>query len=214
MFYACTLVKFMHLVRWSDLQPARIRVDFWSTFILCGLRTGLRLGELIAPEWGDIDWRARTVLVRRNFTHGTLVHSPKNGHSRSVDLTPQAVTALRLLRPAALSRVLPARPTAARGDLPSAGGTLDESNVPPVMRATCDKAELRRRSTHDLRHTFASLLLQAGASIDYVSAQLGHADPAITLKVYTHWLPKGRRLRLYTSRRRSALLVLRALRAT
>src|SRR5262249_11250236 len=38
-------------------------------------------------------------------------------------------------------------------------------------------------------HTFASLLLQEGAPITYVSQQLGHRDSAITLRVYAHWLP-------------------------
>jgi integrase len=40
-----------------------------------------------------------------------------------------------------------------------------------------------------MRHTFASLLLQEGAPITYVSQQLGHRDPSITLRVYAHWLP-------------------------
>ncbi len=40
-----------------------------------------------------------------------------------------------------------------------------------------------------MRHTFASLLLQAGEPITYVSRQLGHKDSSITLRVYAHWLP-------------------------
>ena len=40
-----------------------------------------------------------------------------------------------------------------------------------------------------MRHTFASLLLQAGVPITYVSKQLGHRDASITLRVYAHWLP-------------------------
>ena len=42
-----------------------------------------------------------------------------------------------------------------------------------------------------MRHTFASLLLQAGVPITYVSRQLGHRDSAITLRVYAHWLPEA-----------------------
>ena len=41
-----------------------------------------------------------------------------------------------------------------------------------------------------MRHTFASLLLQIGAPITYVSRQLGHRDSAVTLRVYAHWLPE------------------------
>jgi integrase len=45
--------------------------------------------------------------------------------------------------------------------------------------------------TFQVQHTFASLLLQSGAAIIYVSRQLGHKDSAITLKVYAHWLPES-----------------------
>jgi len=51
------------------------------------------------------------------------------------------------------------------------------------------KAGLRSIRFHDLRHTFASQLLSRGANILYVSQQLGHADPSITLKIYAKWIP-------------------------
>jgi len=47
-----------------------------------------------------------------------------------------------------------------------------------------------------MRHTFASLLLQDGAPITYVSRQLGHKDAAITLRVYAHWLPDASKEKL------------------
>ena len=96
--------------------PNSERLTLW---LLYGLRTGLRAGELLALQWGDIDWRGRFVEVRRNLVRGKLT-TPKN---------------------------------------------------------------------HQLRHTFASLLLQAGEPITYVSSQMGHKDSAITLRVYAHWLP-------------------------
>ena len=67
---------------------------------------------------------------------------------------------------------------------PSRRGTaLEKRNVRRVFTRLLRKAELHQRRVHDLRHTFASLLLQAGAPITYVSQQLGHADAAITLRV-------------------------------
>jgi integrase len=63
--------------------------------------------------------------------------------------------------------------------------------VRKLFRAICEKAELRHRSPHDMRHTFATLSLLEGAPLAYVSKQLGHADKAITLRVYTHWLPES-----------------------
>jgi integrase-like protein len=52
-----------------------------------------------------------------------------------------------------------------------------------------DAAELDRRGPHQMRHTFAFLLLQDSTPITYVSRQLGPTDLSITLRVYSHWLP-------------------------
>ena len=61
---------------------------------------------------------------------------------------------------------------------------------------------------HDLRHTFASLLLAEGAPLPYVAAQLGHSNPTTTLRHYAHWLPKhGRRWVNVLDSRPSAPLV-------
>jgi Phage integrase family len=74
---------------------------------------------------------------------------------------------------------------------PSVTGTpLDASNVRKALNQILDKAELHRRGPHQMRQTFASLLLQAGVPITYVSRQLGHKDSAITLRVDAHWLPE------------------------
>ena len=67
--------------------------------------------------------------------------------------------------------------------------SLDESNVRKAFNYILDKAGLHRRSPHQMRHTFALLLLKAGVPITYVSRQLGHRDSSITLRVYAHWLP-------------------------
>lgn len=75
---------------------------------------------------------------------------------------------------------------------PSLDGTaLEERNVSHVFTRLLEKSELRQIRIHDLRHSYATLLLQAGAPITYVSAQLGHRNASITLRVYAHYLPDG-----------------------
>jgi integrase len=64
------------------------------------------------------------------------------------------------------------------------GTALDESNVRKAFNRVLTAAELDCRGPHQMRHTFASLLLQRSALITYVSQQLGHKDSSITLKVY------------------------------
>ena len=75
----------------------------------------------------------------------------------------------------------------------AAGTPLDLSNVSKAFAIILDKAELHRRGLHQLRYTFASLLINAGEPVTYVSRQLGHKDSAITLRVYARWLPDDSR---------------------
>jgi integrase len=86
-----------------------------------------------------------------------------------------------------------------------AGGYLNKKNVLRAFRAIVGRANKQigteeqagderkllpaRVRFHDLRHTHASLLLSAGHSLRAVSQRLGHADPAMTLRVYAHCLP-------------------------
>ena len=67
---------------------------------------------------------------------------------------------------------------------------------PSSCRSDADEGRAAPDSRPDLRHSYASLLLQKGAPITYVSRQLGHKDPSITLRVYAHWLPDVSRVTL------------------
>jgi integrase len=65
----------------------------WRSWVLCALRTGMRLGELLALQWDDIDWNGRFILVQRNLVRGVL-RSPKSHRGRKVDISAQLHTAL------------------------------------------------------------------------------------------------------------------------
>ncbi len=62
-----------------------------------------------------------------------------------------------------------------------------------VFYRCLDLAELRRVRFHDLRHTYASLLIQQGESLAYVKDQLGHHSIQITVDIYGHLVPGGNR---------------------
>src|SRR5262249_50828270 len=69
------------------------------------------------------------------------------------------------------------------------GKPHDEARVRKVFKRTLKHAKLPAFRRYDLRHTYASLLLAAGAPITYVAAQLGHANPSTTLRYYAKWIP-------------------------
>jgi integrase len=176
------------LVAVADAEFAR-----WHPWLLCALRTGMRLGELLALQWGDIDWQGHFLVVQRNIVRGILT-SPKSHQRRRVDMTPQLEAALLVWRRALRRRWLKKGEPMPGWVFPSLEGTaLEERNARTAFARVLEKAKLRQIRIHDLRHTYATLLLQAGAPITYVSQQLGHRDASITLRVYAHWLPDASR---------------------
>ena len=177
------------------LETARTQLGTWYPFLLCALRTGLRLGELRALEWGDLDWRQRFVRVERNFVEGKLT-TPKSGRSRQVEMSLQLRAVLRLWRRQQRAAWLKAGRSLPALVFPSAAGTtLDDANIRKAMLLIVTKAEVRRRRSiiHVLRHTFGSLLIQQGESLAYVRDQLGHASIQVTVDVYGHLVPGGNR---------------------
>jgi integrase len=76
------------------LDTARRLAPAWVPFFLCALRTGMRVGELLALTWDDVDFVHRKILVRRNWTHGKLV-VPKSGKERKIAMSPELMAALK-----------------------------------------------------------------------------------------------------------------------
>jgi integrase len=167
----------------------------YSAFFLCALRTGMRLGELRGLEWGDIDFRGGFIEVRRAHVKGQDT-TPKNGKSRRVDMSPQLATMLKKLRTERKREALARK----WGEVPErvfvneAGQVIDEGNLRRrVFYPALAKTGLRHIRIHDLRHTFASMLIQNGESLAYVKDQLGHHSIQITVDIYGHLVPGANR---------------------
>ena len=75
----------------------------------------------------------------------------------------------------------------------STGTQLDASNLRKVFNKLLAAAKLRRVRFHDLRHTFASLLIGQGESLAYIRDQLGHSSIKVTVDTYGHLVPGGNR---------------------
>ena len=165
----------------------------WHPWVLLALCTGLRLGEQIGLQWGDVDWNGRFVVVQRNFVRGVLT-SPKSHRRRRVDLSSQLLTTLVGWRRFLQARAMEKGTNTPQWVFRSLSGTpLEERNIRHVFKRMLEKAELRQIRIHDLRHTFASLLLQQGESVAYVKEQLGHASIQITVDTYGHLIPGANR---------------------
>jgi integrase len=141
---------------------------------------GLRIGEILALRFEDIDLEQGTIRVERTLYHGEC-SAPKTLSSRRTLTLPQ--TALQALVRLSESSNDPTGYLFAT----STGKPVDVSNFyrwswKPALR----KAGLPEITPHQLRHGTASLLLNQNVPVPVVSRYLGHANPGVTMKVYAH----------------------------
>ena len=187
------------------LEAARTLRPKRYPLFLTGLRAGLRLGELLALHWDDIQFGEsendtnRFILVRHNFTRKQFT-DPKSRKERRVDLSRELRHVLKNLRDQRVLQAVEHGNFDERGQpkiptlvFPSdVGRPLNGSNLYNRDFLPClEAAGLRRVTLHALRHTFASLLIQGGASLAYVKEQMGHSSIQVTVDIYGHLIPSG-----------------------
>jgi integrase len=181
------------------LAKAQIMASWTEQLILkVMVHAGLRLGEALAMRVKHLDVKNMTYLVAESYKVNRF-KKPKFGKTRFVDLPDFLVSELKdyatFLRKEGLKK--------------GTGGCVDLLFVDPeekkgwpysqrkilyLVRRVCKAATLRVRNPHDLRHTYASIMLMAHQSPGYVQRQLGHSSISITMDIYCHWIPgEGRR---------------------
>lgn len=162
--------------------------------------TGLRLGEACGLQWSDIDLAGHFVEVNRAVAyraHRVQIGAPKSGQARRVDLPSALVARLRARQSLCEAEaIVQGRelsswvfPAPSDGSKPINAAHLRFKVWYRLLRV----AGLRGVRLHDLRHTFASLLLQAGEPIAYVKEQLGHSSIQVTVDRYGHFIPGANR---------------------
>ena len=170
--------------------------DPLEAFYVVALTCGLRLGELQALRWKDMDLQRRRLRVTATYQgmqHGAPGFAePKTARSkREVHLSLMAVEALKQHRVRQLERRLLG--LWEDHDLVFASGfgrPLDGNNLRTRSFARLLKrAGLPAMRFHTLRHSAATLLMAEGVNIKVASEMLGHADITTTLRIYSHVLP-------------------------
>lgn len=175
------------------LSAAR-NLDMYPAFLV-SLDTGLRMGELLALTWNDIDFKNRSVNVDRNImvvrcrekdaktNYKTVVQdTPKTDASaRKIPMTEKVMVTL-------MKQKLRCTPGC---DLvfPSRKGTLmSPRNFQRSFITAANKAGIFDCNSHTMRHTFATRCFERGIPIKIVSKWLGHCKVSHTLDIYTHIL--------------------------
>lgn len=180
------------------LQAAKAFPPMVYPIVLTFFRTGMRVGEVLGLHRADVNFSARSIRIKRNWTKWHLT-TPKNGKSRTVDLSHGLAAALRDwmayqdLEAGAAGQ--PSPEILFPGNL---GGTRQ---VPSYMAENwlrytlwfplLDKAQVRRLNLHATRHTFVSRLIANGENFKYIAEQVGHGSIKVTVDTYGRLLPGG-----------------------
>lgn len=169
--------EFQALMANCEPQVANL-VQFWAW-------SGLRTGEIVGLEWGDIDWMQNEIRIQR------AVRSKRT----KVPKTRAGIRAVVLLAPAreALERQRK-HSQLANGAVflnPRTGAPWVGDNAirTTAWRRTLSAAKVRYRGPNQLRHTYASWMLSAGESPMWVAKQMGHKDWGMIRRIYGRWIP-------------------------
>lgn len=179
--------------------------DRLHTLYVLALASGARQGELLALRWSDVDLQLGTIRITRTLVRGVrpgvrstdgvprtewVFTEPKTASSRrTIPVGRAALDALGGHRKLQAEDRLRAGPAWHDGNLvfsSMVGTPLDASNVRVLYRAMLKRAGLPLIRFHDLRHTAATLLLEAGVHPRAVADRLGHATPSLVMNTYGH----------------------------
>ena len=170
---------------------------FIYPILLTAYHTGMRVGEIFALRWKNVDLRAKVIHVRENLSEAKnedgkfdlLLTTPKTGASvRDIDISDALCKVLGEIRPHA--------PETGIVFCTRTGGYIAPSNFARVWRKLLEKLDMKGKYTiHEWRHTHATLLMSKGINPVSISKRLGHAKPQTTISIYTHAVnADGRRM--------------------
>ncbi|MCF8070272.1 MAG: site-specific integrase [Desulfobacterales bacterium] len=159
----------------------KVKKPKYKTLFMLAIMSGARQGELLGLKWSDLDWFNNQIHIQRTFNNQKW-YKPKSKTSfRKIDLGPSMMNALKKWKLACPSNELDLMFPNKKG-LP-----INNSNmVQRYFVKAFEDAELETIRFHDLRHTYASLLIEQGENIKYIQTQLGHSNPTVTLNIYAH----------------------------
>lgn len=166
--------------------------------LLIMLNTGIRVGEMLALEWSDVDLKKRKMVINKNLTRAKIRDEAGNVIGKNKE------TFCSSTKTTSSERILPLNDTTVellnqikaynkRNKIESmyvastlSGGYVSERNLLRTFSSVLGVIGASHYTIHSLRHTYASRLLKSGIHVSVVSKLLGHADINTTYKTYIH----------------------------
>ncbi|WP_434565122.1 site-specific integrase [Thermoanaerobacterium thermosaccharolyticum] len=180
-----------------------------KALFLLDFGTGLRQGELLGLKWIDIDFEKKELKVQRTIKQVTIIDGDGNREYKTIEQIPKTKNSIRTVPiPSSLIPVLEEYKNRQKEEKLKAGPsylndikkgyvfttelgtTIDARNLTRIYKKLLDKAGIKYKKFHAIRHTFATKLFERGIPLKTVSLLLGHSNISITADTYTHVIPK------------------------
>ena len=169
--------------------------DLKSLGILICLNTGLRVGEVCALRWENVDFETRRIHVEKTIER---IYSKEENKTIVIIDTPKSITSVRTIPiNSKLYNILKQiRGKSKKTDFVLTGSSehyVEPRNYQYHFKEILKRNKVKKYKFHTLRHTFATNCIEAGMDIKSLSEILGHADVSITLNIYVHSSDKTKR---------------------
>ena len=166
-----------------------------SLGILICLNTGLRIGEVCALRWENIDFESKKIHIEKTIER---IYSKEENKTIVIIDTPKSITSVRTIPiNSKLYNILKQiRGKSKKTDFVLTGSSehyVEPRNYQYHFKEILKRNKVKKYKFHTLRHTFATNCIEAGMDIKSLSEILGHADVSITLNIYVHSSDKAKR---------------------
>lgn len=170
------------------------------------LGTGLRLGELLALKWNDIDINNKTLNVNKSNKRVTIINRDGERKNKLIEQSPKTESSIRTIP--IPNNIFDSLKKYRKEQLKTKkkyeefyndngyifcdkfGNPLDPKRIPRNFKSVLKKANIRDMKFHSLRHTYATRLFEVGVPIKTVQVLMGHSDITTTMNIYTHVMPE------------------------
>lgn len=175
-----------YIIKCLDSEPLK-----WKALVMFMIDSGCRRGEVIGLKWEAIDFKTGKVNIINNAQYtagkGTYITTPKSGKSRVIYLNPPALAVMREWKQMQTMYFLAQGYPRNGFCFTQENGEMMNPQAPTSYLARFGKKyNIENLHPHAHRHTMATLSIANGADVVSISEKLGHAEPSITLNVYSH----------------------------
>jgi integrase len=165
----------------------------WKPFFTTAALTGMRLGELLAMRWKNLNFDMGVYNVRERLYEGQFDTPKSDAGQRAVHLTPNVLESLKAQKIEQAKEKIKRGATYVDMDLifctKWGKHMVSAKSLRKVFKEALDTANCEPIRVHDLRHTYVALLIAQNANPKYIQKQMGHSSIQVTFDTYGHLMP-------------------------